>query len=117
MSVLKEILSTSATRAFLSILMGFLVGAIFMVVASEDVGEALESGGFGDALQAALRTVADGYAALFRGSIFNTRADDLATAFRPLTEPCVLLDHLLRQGLGFPWALGLACSTSAATGK
>jgi simple sugar transport system permease protein len=100
MSVLKEILSTSATRAFLSILMGFLVGAIFMVVASEDVGEALESGGFGDAFQAALRTVADGYAALFRGSIFNTRADDLATAFRPLTETLRLAGPLIAAGLG-----------------
>jgi simple sugar transport system permease protein len=100
MSVLKEILSTSATRAFLSILMGFLVGAIFMIVASEDVGEALESGGFGDAFQAALRTVADGYAALFRGSIFNTRADDLATAFRPLTETLRLAGPLIAAGLG-----------------
>ena len=45
MSVLKEILSTSATRAFLSILMGFLVGAIFMMVSGEEVGEALDSGG------------------------------------------------------------------------
>jgi simple sugar transport system permease protein len=100
MSVLKEILSTSATRAFLSILMGFLVGAIFMIVASEDVGEALDSGGFGDAFQAALRTVADGYAALFRGSIFNTRADDLATAFRPLTETLRLAGPLIAAGLG-----------------
>ena len=100
MSVLKEILSTSATRAFLSILMGFLVGAIFMIVASEDVGEALDSGGFGDAFQAALRTVADGYAALFHGSIFNTRADDLATAFRPLTETLRLAGPLIAAGLG-----------------
>jgi len=100
MSVVKEILSTSATRAFLSIVMGFLVGAIFMVVASEDVGEALDSGGFFDAVQAALRTIADGYSALFRGSIFNTRADDLATAFRPLTETLRFAGPLIAAGLG-----------------
>jgi len=100
MSVVKEILSTSATRAFLSIVMGFLVGAIFMVVASEDVGEALDSGGFLDAVQAALRTIADGYSALFRGSIFNTRADDLATAFRPLTETLRFAGPLIAAGLG-----------------
>ena len=100
MSVLKEILSTSATRAFLSILMGFLVGAVFMVVASEDVGEAFDSGGFLDAIQAALRTVADGYSALFRGSIFNTRADDLATALRPLTETLRFAGPLIAAGLG-----------------
>jgi simple sugar transport system permease protein len=100
MSLLKEVFSTSATRAFLSIVMGFLVGAIFMMVSSEDVGESFESGGLVDAIQAALRTVADGYAALFRGSIFNTRADDLATALRPLTETLRLAGPLIAAGLG-----------------
>ncbi len=100
MSLLKEVFSTSATRAFLSIVMGFLVGAIFMMVSSEDVGKALESGGLMDAIQAALRTVADGYAALFRGPIFNTRADDLATALRPLTETLRLAGPLIAAGLG-----------------
>ena len=51
MSLLKEVFSTSATRAFLSIVMGFLVGAIFMMVSSEDVGKALESGGLMDAIK------------------------------------------------------------------
>ena len=100
MSLLKEVFSTSATRAFLSIVMGFLVGAIFMMVSSEDVGKAFESGGLIDAIQAALRTVADGYAALFRGSIFNTRADDLATALRPLTETLRRAGPLIAAGLG-----------------
>ncbi len=100
MTFLKEILSTSATRAFLSIVMGFLVGAIFMMVSGEEVGEALESGGLGDALAAALMTVADGYSALFRGSIFNTRAEDLVTALRPLTETLRLGAPLIAAGLG-----------------
>ena len=100
MTLLKEILSTSATRAFLSIVMGFLVGAIFMMVSGEEVGEALESGGLGDALAAALMTVADGYSALFRGSIFNTRAEDLVTALRPLTETLRLGAPLIAAGLG-----------------
>jgi simple sugar transport system permease protein len=71
-----------------------------MMVSSEDVGESFESGGLVDAIQAALRTVADGYAALFRGSIFNTRADDLATALRPLTETLRLAGPLIAAGLG-----------------
>ena len=100
MTLLKEILSTSATRAFLSIVMGFLVGAIFMMISGEEVGEALESGGLGDAFGAALMTVSDGYSALFRGSIFNTRADDLATALRPLTETLRLGAPLIAAGLG-----------------
>ena len=100
MTLLKEILSTSATRAFLSIVMGFLVGAIFMMVSGEEVGEALESGGLGEAFGAALMTVSDGYSALFRGSIFNTRADDLVTALRPLTETLRLGAPLIAAGLG-----------------
>ena len=100
MTLLKEILSTSATRAFLSIVMGFLVGAIFMMISGEEVGEALESGGLGEAFGAALMTVSDGYSALFRGSIFNTRADDLVTALRPLTETLRLGAPLIAAGLG-----------------
>jgi len=45
MTVMKEILSTGPTKAFLSILMGFFVGALFMIVSSEDVGEAWQAGG------------------------------------------------------------------------
>ena len=100
MNLLKEIFSTGATRAFLSIVIGFLVGAVFMVVSSDDVGKALDAGGLLDAFQAGLKTVGDGYAALFRGSIFNTRADDLATAFRPLTETFRLAGPLIAAGLG-----------------
>ena len=100
MTLLKEILSTSATRAFLSIVMGFLVGAIFMMISGEEVGEALESGGLGEAFGAAFMTVSDGYSALFRGSIFNTRADDLVTALRPMTETLRLGAPLIAAGLG-----------------
>jgi len=100
MTLAKEILSTSATRAFLSIVMGFLVGAIFMMVSGEEVGEALETGGLGEAFGAAVMTVSDGYSALFRGSIFNTRADDVVTALRPLTETLRLGAPLIAAGLG-----------------
>ena len=100
MTVMKEILSTGPTKAFLSILMGFFVGALFMIVSSEDVGEAWQAGGLMDAAQAALMTVAEGYGALFRGSIFNARADDLVTAMRPLTETLRLAGPLIAAGLG-----------------
>jgi len=100
MTVLKEMLSTTATRAFLSIFLGFLVGAIFMMVSGGDVWQALRSQGFAEALQVALKTVADGYGALFRGSVFNTRADDLATALRPFTETLRLAAPLVAAGLG-----------------
>ena len=100
MNLLKEMLSTSATKAFLSIVIGFFVGALFMMVSSEAVGEAWRSGGLFDAFQAALQVAADGYGALFRGAVFNTRADDLVTALRPLTETFRLAGPLIAAGLG-----------------
>jgi len=100
MKLLKELLSTSPTRAFLSIIMGFLVGAIFMMVSGDEVGEAFDQGGLGDALWAAVLTVADGYSALFRGSIFNNRADDVVAAIRPMTETLRLGAPLIAAGLG-----------------
>jgi len=71
-----------------------------MMVSSEDVGEAWQSGGLLEAFQAALMTVAEGYGALFRGAVFNTRADDLVTAMRPLTETFRLAGPLIAAGLG-----------------
>ena len=100
MSVLKEIFSTTATRAFLSIVLGFAVGAIFMMVSGDDVQRALATGGLGDAFVAGLRTVADGYGALFRGAVFNTRSDDLVVALRPLTETLRFSAPLIAAGLG-----------------
>ena len=117
MTVLKEMLSTSATKAFLSIVMGFAVGAIFMMVSGEEVSEAFESGGFSEALQAALRTVADGYGALFRGSIYNTRADDLATAIRPLTETFRLAAPLIAAGLGISLGFRVGLFNIGGTGQ
>lgn len=104
MNLLKEILSTTATRATLSILLGFLVGAIFMLVASEGTQDAFAKGDVLGALGAGLTSVVDGYTALFRGAIFNYRSDDLVTAFRPLTETLRLAAPLIAAGLGI--ALG-----------
>lgn len=104
MTILKEILSTNATRATLSILLGFLVGAIFMLVSSEGTQDALAAGDVGGAFFAGAISVVDGYTALFRGAIYNYRADDIATALRPLTETLRLGAPLIAAGLGI--ALG-----------
>jgi len=117
MTVMKEIFSTSATKAFLSIVIGFLVGALFMMVSGDKVGEALESGGFGDVVGAALLTVAEGYGALFRGSIYNARADDLITAFRPLTETLRLGGPLIAAGLGISLGFRVGLFNIGGTGQ
>ena len=65
----KEILSGGLTRTVLSVLLGFLVGALFMIGSNKEFIEAL---GYlfsrpSDALGAAAQVVSEGYGALFRG--------------------------------------------------
>jgi simple sugar transport system permease protein len=117
MTVLKEILSTSATRVFLSIVMGFLVGAVFMMVSGPGVGEAFTEGGFGDGVGQALKTVADGYSALFRGSVFNPRADTLVASFKPLTETLRFAGPLIAAGLGISLGFRVGLFNIGGTGQ
>ncbi|MFM1973798.1 MAG: hypothetical protein RLZZ345_882, partial [Actinomycetota bacterium] len=79
--VLREILTGSAMRTILSIVVGFVVGAIFMVMFNPEVLKAMGYffGRPGDAFGAMAKTIGDGYGALFRGAIYNTQADDFAT--------------------------------------
>ena len=100
--VLREILTGSPTRTILSIFVGFLVGAIFMVAFNPDVITGL-SYFFGrptDALNAMAKTVSDGYGALFRGAIYNSQASDFATAIRPITETLRLAAPMIMAALG-----------------
>lgn len=99
---LKEILAGSYVRGALAILIAFVVGALLIVVADDDV--ARTAGYFfsrpGDMLAAAWHAVADGYGALFRGSIYNTRAPDVVTGIAPLTETARFAGPLIAAGLG-----------------
>ena len=116
---LKEIMSSSPTRTLLSVFLGFLVGAIFMVAFNEDVIKA-----FGyffsrptDALGAMWQTVADGYGALFRGAIYNTNADDAIAAFRPITESLRMAAPLIVAGLGIGLGFRVGLFNIGATGQ
>lgn len=100
--VLREILTGSPVRTILSVFVGFAVGAVFMVVFNPEVIKAF--GYFfsrpGDAFGAMAKTIGDGYGALFRGAIYNTQADDFATAIRPITETLRFSAPLILAGLG-----------------
>ena len=86
--VLREILTGSPMRTFLAVIVGFLVGAIFMAAFNPDVitGMSYFFGRPSDALNAIAKAVGDGYGALFRGAIYNSQASDFATAIRPITR-------------------------------
>ncbi|HUH52775.1 MAG TPA: ABC transporter permease, partial [Microbacteriaceae bacterium] len=100
--VLREILGSSLTRTFLAILAGFVVGGILMAITDEKF---LDSIGYffqrpGDALGAGWQAISNGYTALFQGSIYNPKANNLAGAFKPFTETLRFSGPLILAGLG-----------------
>ncbi|MCF8529604.1 MAG: ABC transporter permease [Aquiluna sp.] len=116
---MKEILAGGATRTILSVLLGFLVGAIFMVISNKEFIEGL--GYFfsrpGDSLGAAWQVVSDGYGALFRGSIYNADADTFEKAIRPLTETLRLATPLIAAGLGIALTFRVGLFNIGGTGQ
>ncbi len=101
--ILKEIFGGSAAISVLAVFLALVVGGLLIVMTDENVAEA--AGYFfsrpGDTFAAMWQAVSGAYAALFRGSVFNfARADDLAAAFRPLTETLANATPLIAAGLG-----------------
>ena len=100
--ILREIMGGGAVRTLLAILCGFIVGAILIIAASEDVAKV--SGYFFsrpmDTINAAWDAVSSGYGALFRGSIYNADAGSFAASMRPITETLRLGAPLIASGLG-----------------
>jgi simple sugar transport system permease protein len=115
----KEIVSGGAFRAFLSVFLGFVIGALFMVGSNEDFLDALAyfTARPSDALTAGWGAIADGYAALFRGSIYNYNADNLVAALRPLTETLRLAAPLIVAGLGVALAFRVGLFNIGASGQ
>ncbi|WP_244929768.1 ABC transporter permease [Nocardioides sp. W7] len=104
--VLRSITTGNALVAFLSVLLAMIVGSILILATDEEVREAA---GYitarpGDFFGAARDAITGAYGALFRGSVYNTRAEDFETGIRPLTETLKFAAPLITAGLG----IGLA---------
>ncbi|GIG28633.1 ABC transporter permease [Cellulomonas marina] len=85
-----------------AVLLAVLAGSIMIAFTDEGVQSA-SSYFFArplDTLQAVGSAVGSAYAALFRGAVYNYRADDLATAIRPLTSSLNFATPLIAAGLG-----------------
>ena len=117
--VMREIFSGGLVRTVISILLGFLVGALFMIGSNK---EFIESLGYilarpGDALGAAFAVVNDGYGALFRGAIYNADAETFEKAIRPLTETLRLGAPLIAAGLGIGLTFRVGLFNIGGTGQ
>jgi len=118
-AVIREIMSGGSTRAILSVIAGFVIGAVFMVFSSEEFLAAAQylTSRPTDALSAAWTAIAEGYSALFRGSIYNYKADDIVAAFRPMTETLRFAGPLIASGLGIALAFRVGLFNIGASGQ
>lgn len=85
-----------------AVILAILAGSIMIAFTDEAVQEA--SGYFfsrpGDTFAAIGAAVGNAYAALFRGAVWDFRADSFATAVRPLTNSLNYATPLIAAGLG-----------------
>ena len=118
-AALKEILAGGLTRTVVSVILGFAVGAFFMIISNK---EFLQSIGyfFADPL-ASLRAAGDvvnaGYGALFRGSIFNANGATIEASLRPITETLRLAGPLIAAGLGIGLGFRVGLFNIGGTGQ
>ena len=99
---LRDIASGNAAVAFFSLVLAVAVGSLLIMFTDEEVRDT-----FGyvtarpaDFFSASWNAIWGAYTALFRGSIYNTRAEDFQTAIRPLTETLKFAGPLIVAGLG-----------------
>lgn len=118
-AILREILSGSPLRALLSIIMGFLVGSLFIVFSSEDVQATLTYlfARPSDFFQVAGATLAGAAGALFKGAIYNADAVTAQLAFRPITETLRLGTPLIAAGLGIALGFRVGLFNIGGTGQ
>lgn len=118
-SVLREIMSGSPLRITLSVVLGFLIGAIFMAVFNADVVASYETFGSNPmlTLQMAWDTVVNGYGALFTGSIIDPYGADFFEVITPFTETLRLGAPLILAGLGVALGFRVGLFNVGGTGQ
>jgi simple sugar transport system permease protein len=117
--VLNEILTGSSLRTALAIVMGFVIGAIFMIASNSEFYASLNyllARPF-EAIRIAADTVSAGYGGLFRGSVFNSSAPEFLGQIRPITETIRFAAPLIAAGLGVSLAFRAGLFNIGGTGQ
>ena len=99
---LRNITSSSAAVAFCSVLLAVLVGSLMIMFTDERVRSTFSYifAQPADFFSSSWEAVSGAYAALFRGSIYNTRVEGFEGRIRPLTETLKFAAPLIAAGLG-----------------
>src|SRR5690606_5863108 len=115
----RELLRGSAVTTLLAIVLAMIVGGVLIAATNETVQAA--AGYFfarpGDTFVAIWNAVYNGYEALFRGAVFNTRATTFATQIRPITNSLGFAAPLIAAGLGVALAFRVGLFNIGARGQ
>jgi len=100
--VLHDIAAGGITRTLGAIVLSLAIASVFIIFSNERVSETL---GYlftrpADFFSAAGRALGDAFAAMFRGSIYNSRAATFEAGIKPLTESLRFAGPLIAAGLG-----------------
>lgn len=100
--VVRDIAAGGVVRTVLAIVLSLAIASLLIVFTNEEVDETL--GYFfsrpTDFFAAAGEALADAFGALFRGSIYNVRADTFEAGIRPFIESLRFAGPLIAAGLG-----------------
>lgn len=101
-TVLRSITTGNALAAVLAVVLAVFVGSLMIMFTDEDVRTSARYffSRPQDFVLESRAAIEGAYSALFRGSIYNTRAEDFSTAIRPLTETLKFAGPLIMAGLG-----------------
>lgn len=101
-TALHEVVTARWTVAVGAVVLAVLVGSVMIAFTDERVQEASVYlfARPGDTFAAVGQAVGGAYSALFRGAVYNVRADDVLGAVRPLTETLNNATPLVAAGLG-----------------
>jgi ABC-type uncharacterized transport system permease subunit len=101
-SALHEVASGNAIIAVLAVFLAVVTGSLLILLTDDNVRE---TAGYitarpSDFLYAVRDAIGGAYGALFRGAIYNTKADSFTLGIRPLTETLKFAGPLIMAGLG-----------------
>ena len=117
--VVKQILNPNSITTALAVLASFLIGGLLIAFANEGV-QTTATYLFSrptDFLGSVWNAVFGAYDALFRGSIFNYKANDLVGMIKPLTETLSYATPITLAGLGMAVAFRSGLFNIGGTGQ
>lgn len=117
--IVKEIFSPSMRLTLLAVLASFVFGGVLVAFASSEVQTAATYlfARPGDFFLAVWNAVFGAYDALFRGSIFNYKVDNLHGMIKPITETLAYATPITLAGLGLAVAFRSGLFNIGATGQ